>query len=86
MRILITGANGFVGRHLIHRLQAAESAHAIQIFAATHSGAENNAHIDEEGRLEQVPLDILDAGATQILRPRECPPTTTNRPPDAREL
>lgn len=67
MRILITGANGFVGRHLIHRLQAAESAHAIQIFAATHAGAENNAHIDDKSRLEQVSLDILDAGAMQIL-------------------
>ena len=67
MRILITGANGFVGRHLIHRLQAAESARAIQIFAATHSNAENNAPIDGNSQLEQVPLDIQDADATRLL-------------------
>jgi len=67
MRILITGANGFVGRHLIAALQAAESAPAMQIFAATHSSADNNAQIDGNGHVETVPLDIQDAGATQIL-------------------
>jgi len=67
MRILITGANGFVGRHLIAALQAAENVPALQIFAATHSSAENSAQIDGAGHVELVPLDIQDAGATQIL-------------------
>lgn len=67
MRILITGANGFVGRHLIAALQAAENSEAVQIFAATHASAANLGAEGNGRGMEQVPLDIGDAPATQIL-------------------
>lgn len=66
MRILITGANGFVGRHLIAALQA-ETAQPVQIFAATHATAKNLSAEGNGQDMEQVPLDIGDAPATQIL-------------------
>ena len=64
MRILITGANGFAGRHLIASLQTADSLQTIRIFAATHSDAKP---IEGDGHIEQVPLDIRDAVSTQAL-------------------
>lgn len=66
-RILITGANGFVGRHLIASLLRADNPRAVQIFAATHALAENSARFEGEERIEQTPLDIGDAAATQAL-------------------
>jgi GDP-4-dehydro-6-deoxy-D-mannose reductase len=67
IRILITGANGFVGRHLIAALQAAEDVQPMRIFAATHSTAEKLSLEAERSDTEQVPLDIGDSAATQAL-------------------
>ncbi len=67
MRILITGANGFVGRHLIAALQAAEHESPCQIFAATHATPESGDRIEGAMHIEQVPLDIRDAKSSQIL-------------------
>ena len=66
-RILITGANGFVGRHLIAALQTAESWQAAQIFAATHALVESERSIGNGGPIVQALLDITDAGATLRL-------------------
>jgi GDP-4-dehydro-6-deoxy-D-mannose reductase len=66
-RILITGANGFVGRHLIAALQEAETASDGPIFAATHAIAENSLSAGEGGQVVQALLDINDAEAVQRL-------------------
>lgn len=65
-RILITGANGFVGRHLIATLQQAESAASTALIAATHTTA---ADLNPRGEtpLHQVHLDITDSAATGLL-------------------
>lgn len=63
-RILITGANGFVGRHLIAALQASGNA---QIFAATHAIAENSLNSAGGSHIVQALLDINDTAATQLL-------------------
>ena len=66
-RILITGANGFVGRHLIAALQNSETLQAAEIVAATHSVTEIGSRIEGIGGIAQVSLDIGDAGATRTL-------------------
>ncbi|MCW3095627.1 MAG: NAD-dependent epimerase/dehydratase, partial [Chthonomonadaceae bacterium] len=63
-RILITGANGFVGRHLIAALQAKED---VQIFAATHAIAENSLNTGGDRPIVQALLDITNAAATLRL-------------------
>ncbi|MCW3099007.1 MAG: NAD-dependent epimerase/dehydratase [Chthonomonadaceae bacterium] len=63
-RILITGANGFVGRHMIAALQSSGKA---QIFAATHAIAENSLNVGDGSPVVQALLDIQDAAATQRL-------------------
>jgi GDP-4-dehydro-6-deoxy-D-mannose reductase len=66
-RILITGANGFVGRHLIAALEAADTSPSTRIFAATHSLVADGDPLVGQGRIEQAPLDMRDAASTQVL-------------------
>lgn len=82
-RILITGANGFVGRYLGgHLLQNAfVQGRTIQIVAAVHphEGAQTTKQMAEEmraagfaegvaeGLLQSVPLDVTDAGQTEAV-------------------
>ncbi len=76
-RILITGANGFVGRHLLTALLA-PPLFPVRIFAATHAESEphSSTHAppgsgqggpDLDGPIDLVPLDVRDAAATAAL-------------------
>jgi len=63
-RILVTGASGFVGRHLIPVLRA-EHKEAV-LVAASHTG-------DIPGANEVVPLDLLDPSGIAALIRRQRP-------------
>ncbi|UFN48341.1 GDP-mannose 4,6-dehydratase [Roseomonas sp. OT10] len=58
-RILVTGAGGFVGRHLMPVLRAAFP--AARLLAASRQGT-------VAGAEETVPLDLLDPGLEAVLR------------------
>ncbi len=66
MRVLITGAGGFVGRHLIAALAAVPD--APQIVAGTY-GEEASSLLDAR----VVPLDVTDAERTLAVIQAEQP-------------
>jgi GDP-4-dehydro-6-deoxy-D-mannose reductase len=81
-RILVTGANGFVGRHLVDRLyNSLESAVPVRIFAAVRPEELPSVNVDarlrfdsvgwaqgqDPGLLDVVPFDICDASQVRSV-------------------
>ena len=64
MRILITGASGFVGQHLVHKLTEALPADARLILADRSAGGEA-----DRANCKSIRLDVTDAAeVTRVLR------------------
>lgn len=64
-RVLVTGAGGFLGRHVVHRLEA----RGVRVIAAARSAAATG---------QSVPLDITDGAAVRALLARERPTHIVN--------
>ncbi len=59
-RILLTGATGFIGGHVLHRLQTEHRDHCIT--ALVRPGTADQRIRDWAGSVERIPIDLADIG------------------------
>lgn len=73
MRVLVTGAGGFAGQHLVRALLADEG---VELWGATLGGAAPASSLlspAERERVRWIPLDVTDHGSVRVAVRRSAP-------------